>query len=94
MDPGHGRGGPRLAWTRRARPHGLIVDQAGDRFFDEAVPADTAGRALYDRSRGVRAVPSFLIVDNRHRQSVPWDRGPRARPRERRSRRRSSEPTP
>ena len=55
----------------RGKPHSLIVDSAGDRFFNEAAPANTAGRALYDRSRGVRAVPSFLIMDKVHRQSVP-----------------------
>lgn len=62
----------------RSAPHGLIVDQAGDRFFDEAASPVTAGRALYDRNRGMRAVPSFLIVDNRHRQSYrlgPWPPG-------------------
>jgi succinate dehydrogenase/fumarate reductase flavoprotein subunit len=55
----------------RGKPHSLIVDSAGDRFFNEAAPANTAGRALYDRSRGVRAVPSFLIMDKGHRQNVP-----------------------
>lgn len=62
------------AWSldgARGKPHSLIVDSAGDRFFNEAAPANTAGRALYDRSRGVRAVPSFLVLDNRHRQNVP-----------------------
>lgn len=69
------------AWSLdevRGRPHCLIVDSAGDRFFDESLPANTAGRALYERSRGVRAVPSFLVLDNRHRQEVdlgPWPAG-------------------
>lgn len=62
----------------RGKPHCLIVDSAGDRFFDEAAPASTAGRALYERSRGVRAVPSFLVLDQRHRQAYPlgpWPAG-------------------
>lgn len=69
------------AWSLdevRGRPHCVIVDTAGDRFFDETLPANTAGRTLYERSRGVRAVPSFLVLDNRHRQSValgPWPAG-------------------
>ena len=69
------------AWSlddARGRPHSLILDSAGDRFFDESLPANAAGRALYERSRGVRAVPSFLVVDNRHRSSVPlgpWPAG-------------------
>ncbi len=66
------------AWSlneARGKPHSLIVDSAGDRFFNEAAPANTAGRALYDRSRGVRAVPSYLVLDNKHRRNVqlgPW----------------------
>ncbi len=69
------------AWSvdeARTGPHGLIVDSAGDRFFDESLPPNAAGRALYERSRGVRAVPSYLVIDNRHRQAVPlgpWPAG-------------------
>ncbi len=69
------------AWSLddvRGKPHSMVVDAAGDRFFDESVPANTAGRALYERSRGVRSVPSYLVLDNRHRQSValgPWPAG-------------------
>lgn len=62
----------------RSAPHGLIVDQAGDRYFDEATSPVAAGRALYDRNRGMRAVPSFLLVDSRHRQAHalgPWPAG-------------------
>ncbi len=62
----------------RTNPHGLIVDQAGDRFFNEAAPGVIAGRQLYERSRGVRAIPSYLIVDNHHRQQNslgPWPAG-------------------
>ena len=69
------------AWSLdevRGKPHSVIVDSAGDRFLDESAPANTAGRALYERSRGVRSVPSYLVLDNRHRQSVPlgpWPAG-------------------
>lgn len=69
------------AWTLegvRNQPHSLIVDAAGDRFLDECLPANAAGRALYNRHRGVRSVPSFLILDNRHRQAHdlgPWAAG-------------------
>lgn len=69
------------AWSLddvRGRPHSLIVDAAGDRFFDECLPPYAAGRALFERNRGMRAVPSFLVMDNRHRQSValgPWSAG-------------------
>ncbi len=55
----------------RSLPHGIIVDAAGDRFVDEAGPMPEIGRHLYERNRRVRAVPSWLIVDNRHRQRYP-----------------------
>ena len=61
--------------SERSLPHGIVVDRAGDRFFDEAGVVPEAARALYERNRRVRAIPSFLIVDNRHRQRYrmgPW----------------------
>lgn len=66
----------------RGKPGCLVVDAAGDRFFDEAAPDYLAARALYDRNRGVRAVPSFLILDSRHRKAHalgPWPAGTAAR---------------
>lgn len=69
------------AWSiedARRAPHGLIVDAAGDRFLNESLPDHAAGRALYERSRGMRAVPCFLVMDNRHRSAVtlgPWAPG-------------------
>ncbi len=61
--------------SERSAPHGIIVDRAGDRYFDEAGPSPVVGREPYARSRRVRAIPSYLIVDNRHRQRYrmgPW----------------------
>lgn len=61
-----------------ADPHGILVDAAGDRFTDETAPGDQVARAMYERSRGVRAVPSWLVMDNRHRQGCqlgPWAAG-------------------
>jgi len=63
--------------ARRA-PHGIIVDQAGDRFFDEAAAPGDAVRAFFDRRRTVRTVPSYLVMDNRHRRATdlgPWPGG-------------------
>jgi succinate dehydrogenase/fumarate reductase flavoprotein subunit len=59
-------------------PHGLLVDAAGDRYIDETRSGYELGLAMYDHSRGVRAVPSHLIMDSRHRQSCqlgPWGPG-------------------
>ena len=55
----------------RVAPHGLIVDQAGDRYLNEAEPGASAGRRMYEHNWGDRSVPSFLIVDNRHRKQYP-----------------------
>jgi len=62
----------------RSRPHGMIVDHTGSRFLDESGPAVQVGRQLYDRSHGVRAIPSYLVVDNRFRKEFglgPWAAG-------------------
>jgi succinate dehydrogenase/fumarate reductase flavoprotein subunit len=59
-------------------PHSVLVDSAGDRYTDETGSGDDLGRAMYDHSRSVRAIPSYLIMDNRHRQSCalgPWKAG-------------------
>jgi len=55
----------------RVAPHGLIVDRAGDRYVNEAEPGGSAGRRMYEHNWGDRSVPSFLIVDNRHRKQYP-----------------------
>ncbi|MFT3862077.1 FAD-dependent oxidoreductase [Micropruina sp.] len=62
----------------RVAPHGLIVDQAGDRYLNEAQPSVPAVRRMYEHNLGMRSVPSFLIVDNRHRKTHPlgpWPAG-------------------
>lgn len=59
-------------------PNAILVDAAGDRYTDETRPSYDLCQLMYDHSRGVRAVPSFLIMDNRHRQSCqlgPWAPG-------------------
>ncbi|MGC3961738.1 MAG: FAD-binding protein [Rhodocyclaceae bacterium] len=64
--------------AERSRPHSMIVDQTGSRFFDESAPADEAGRLLYERARGVGSIPFHLIVDNRYRREYPlgpWPAG-------------------
>lgn len=61
-----------------AAPHCFLVDSAGDRFVDETSADDHLARAMYEHSRGVRAVPSWLVLDHRHRQSTqlgPWAPG-------------------
>jgi 3-oxosteroid 1-dehydrogenase len=52
----------------RSKPHSIVVDAGGERFFNEAAPQTEAGRAMYDRQneRG-GAIPAWLILESRHR---------------------------
>lgn len=62
----------------RGAPHSVILDQAGDRYLNEAQPAVPAGRRMYEHNRGMRSVPSFLVLDSRHRRAYPlgpWQPG-------------------
>lgn len=59
----------------RSTPFGIIVDSAGDRFVNEAGFAPEGTYEAYVRHRRVKAIPSRLVVDNRHRQYYkmgPW----------------------
>lgn len=55
----------------RHMPFGLIVDQTGSRFVNEAAPYVPFGQAIYRRQREVAAIPSWLIIDSRHRHRYP-----------------------
>lgn len=59
----------------RSMPFGIIVDSAGDRFVNESGFAPEGTFETYIRHRRVKAIPSRLVVDNRHRQNYkmgPW----------------------
>ncbi|OHV43567.1 FAD-dependent oxidoreductase [Pseudofrankia sp. BMG5.36] len=62
-----GRPAPHVG--ERSKPGSIIVDQTGDRYFNEALSYMEAGRQLYARneSTGGKAVPSWLIMDGRNR---------------------------
>lgn len=55
--------------SERSLPHGVIVDSAGARFINEAGPTPEIGRHVYNHHRSVRSIPSWLIIDRRHRDS-------------------------
>jgi 3-oxosteroid 1-dehydrogenase len=53
----------------RSMPHSLMVDASGQRFVNESTDYMRFGQALYERHRTVANVPSWLIIDTRHRNS-------------------------
>jgi 3-oxosteroid 1-dehydrogenase len=59
-----------------SKPHGIMVDQAGQRFFDEAVSYIEQVNKMYDRHETVPAVPSWQIMDSRHRSQYFWAGSP------------------
>ena len=56
-------GVPALHIGERSKPHSIIVDAKGRRYFNEAISYMEAGRQMYAHG----AVPSWLVVDARHR---------------------------
>ncbi len=63
------RGGkPMFILAERSLPHGLIVDQQGDRYVNESTSYVDVGHAMLARDAEVSAIPSWLVVDARHRR--------------------------
>jgi 3-oxosteroid 1-dehydrogenase len=57
-------GSPAMCISERTKPGSIMVDQAGNRFFNEAVSYMEAGQAMYKHG----AVPSWLVLDARARR--------------------------
>lgn len=51
----------------RCLPHSIVVDSSGRRFVNESVDYARFGQAIYRRHADVPAVPSWLVLDSRHR---------------------------
>jgi len=51
----------------RTLPGSIIVDASGQRYTNEAACYVNAGRAMLDRDKSTKAVPSWLIFDQRYR---------------------------
>lgn len=58
----------------RNRPGSIIVDQAGRRFANESNSYMEIGQAMYARNKDVRAVPSWLILDDGYRRRYAHQR--------------------
>jgi 3-oxosteroid 1-dehydrogenase len=66
------RAGGMLVEPERHMPHSIIVDSSGARYMNEASDYMRIGRAMYERHRTVDAIPSWLIIDRRHRLRYPF----------------------
>ncbi|WP_273844705.1 FAD-binding protein [Rubrobacter calidifluminis] len=64
-DPG---GKPAFVLAERSMPFSIIVDQRGDRYMNESASYIDVGHAMLERDKVTPAVPSWLIVDARHRR--------------------------
>jgi 3-oxosteroid 1-dehydrogenase len=61
------RGLPQLMIAERHLPGSILVDASGVRFTNEATPYMQLGQDMYARQPLSAAVPSWLILDSRHR---------------------------
>ncbi|MET9491252.1 FAD-binding protein [Nocardia sp. NPDC006630] len=70
-------GTPGMCLSERCKPGSLIVDGHGERYFNEACSYQEAGQEMYARhSADGTAVPSWLILDSRHRSHYPFGMAP------------------
>ena len=52
----------------RSMPHSIIVDQIGERFFNESQSYTDAGHAILEREEKLgKTIPSWMIMESRHR---------------------------
>jgi 3-oxosteroid 1-dehydrogenase len=64
-------GNAQLMVAERHLPGSILVDAAGQRFTNESKAYMELGRDMYARHRVSTAVPSWLVIDTRHRNRYP-----------------------
>ena len=71
-------GGQRmLCIIERAKPHSIVVDAGGERFFREPAPYMEAGQCILRRQKEKGgAIPCWLVFDSRHRKRYPFGEWP------------------
>ena len=60
--------GPMYLEYERGKPFSLLVDGEGNRYIDEGCWYMTFGQVMYDRNQQSSTIPSWLIMDSRHRK--------------------------
>lgn len=58
--------------SERSKPGSLVVDQSGQRYFNESMDYVLAGQTMYTRNSEMPAIPSYLIFDQRYRNRYPF----------------------
>jgi 3-oxosteroid 1-dehydrogenase len=66
--PRTGKFGQSTLDQARQRPRTIYVDAAGQRFVNESNSYMEVGKAMYERDKTSRAVPCWLIFDDRYRK--------------------------
>jgi 3-oxosteroid 1-dehydrogenase len=72
--PRTGRFGQSTLDQARQRPRTIYVDAAGQRFVNESNSYMEVGKAMYARNKTSRAVPCWLIFDDRYRKRYAHQR--------------------
>jgi len=60
-------GDPYFCLAERTLPGGLIVNQAGQRFVNEAAPYSDVVHTMYDKNPAAPDIPAWLVVDQNYR---------------------------
>lgn len=78
------KGSRKFLVYERSMPHCIIVDQFGERYFNESQSYTDAGHAILERQeQNGRAIPSWLIMESRNRNKYLFgDMLPRRTPKE------------
>ncbi|KAJ9637541.1 uncharacterized protein PV06_09489 [Exophiala oligosperma] len=67
--------------TVRSFPHAIIVDGKGSRYMNESLDYDDFGKTMNKHHETTAAIPSWIILDSRHRNNYMLARfGPRSTP--------------
>ncbi|MER2037294.1 MAG: FAD-dependent oxidoreductase [Solibacillus sp.] len=78
------KGARKFLVYERSMPHSMIVDQTGERYFNESQSYTDAGHAILERHQNTgKAIPSWLILESRNRNKYLFgDMLPRMTPKE------------
>jgi 3-oxosteroid 1-dehydrogenase len=68
--------GPQYIVMERGLPHCILVDGEGRRYIDEGASYMTIPQKMYERHKHIPTIPSWFILDSRHRRRYPFGLAP------------------